>query len=88
MKPLKAKDIEKIVKEYLARHQTELGDVEPLVLQGTTHHETYWSVPVGTSHEPPRKFHFYDVLSAVEDEVKRDKKIEILIVPSGTVDPN
>ena len=42
-----------------------------------------WYVVVRTLKEAPRKFEYYEHLSAVEDRLRDDKGIEILIAPAG-----
>lgn len=76
-------EIEKRINEYLAR-DPDLHRLRAHVLPGTVRHEGgYWYVPVGTASDPERKFEYYDKLSDVEEQVKQQDQIEVIIAPSG-----
>lgn len=83
MSKLNPSQVEKLVAALLGKDRL-LERLGAFVVTGTANIEGgIWMVAVKTIKEAPKKFEYYEHLSAVEDRLRDDKGIEILIAPAG-----
>ena len=73
--------IVEIVRRYLKAH--EYDDIHiSVVVEGVHWRDGMWQVPV-RSDTPMRTYRYYDELTEVEDDIKVNEHLDVLLVPAG-----
>ncbi len=71
----------KLVKQYLQNHEYDNVKIE--VADGRIHKEsTWWYVPVRSNQPEMRTYRYYDELTVVEDELRENENLDVLLVPA------
>ncbi len=80
-------DVESTVDRYL-QDDPFLNGLGARVIPGTARQEQWgWSIAVGTSSEPDRRFEMYDHMTEIEERLREHEKLDVIIAPSGS-NPN
>jgi len=43
----------------------------------------WWYIPVRTGENEPRTYEYYTVLTDIEEHLRRDENLDVLLVPAG-----
>lgn len=71
----------RLVKQYLQNHQYDNIKIE--VVEGPIRKEsTWWYVPVRPNHTETRTYRYYEELTVVEDELRENENLDVLLVPA------
>ena len=77
----KAEVIE-IVRDHLGKHKVRNTSID-VVEEGVRREGRSWLVPVRPQRQLLRRCDYYEALIAVEDEVKAQAHLNVLLVPSA-----
>lgn len=69
------------VSHYLKSQHPGGADLQALS-QGVRHEEDWWYIPVRPSHEPPRRYEYYEALANAETEMLTQENIIVLLLPT------
>lgn len=70
-----------IVEEYVNRHQTPAFRLS-VSRQGVRHEGDWWYVVVEPEPEDIRARDYRDLMEQVEEEIKSEKQLKVLLVPN------
>ena len=77
-----ADQVVELVRQRLKAQRTD-GITIDVVADGIRRDGDWWYVPVRPDREPQRTYQYYEWLLEVEDDVKSEAGIDVLLVPSS-----
>ncbi len=74
--------IGQLVRNYLLDHQPVGGTIEVLE-QDIRKDGEWWYVPVRPDHQLPKTYRYYEELTDIENQLRENEQIDVLLVPSA-----
>ena len=71
-----------MLQSYLRSHQLVGSTIEALE-QGIRKDSDWWYVPARSDHQLPKTYRYYEELTSIENELRENEKIDVLLVPSS-----